>query len=99
MADAHTHSHNHGSPKSFWKRIDKAWVATPVILALVAIFLPSELGYAVGFTIENIAKTGVFISFAVLMVAYLRATGAESIVASAFKGNELRMIVLAAMVG
>lgn len=34
-----------------------------------------------------------------LLIAYLRATGAESIVAKAFQGNEIRMIILASIVG
>ncbi|MEZ5913781.1 MAG: permease [Paracoccaceae bacterium] len=37
--------------------------------------------------------------FAILAVAWLKATGAETLMARAFEGRETRMIVLAALVG
>jgi uncharacterized membrane protein YraQ (UPF0718 family) len=43
--------------------------------------------------------TAPFIAFAVLAVAYLKATGAERLLARAFEGNQVRMIVLAALLG
>jgi len=79
--------------------LDKVWLTMAVIAALVALLAPDELLPTLQFTAKNILSTGVFITFAVLTVAYLRATGAESIVSEAFKGNEIRMIVLASMVG
>lgn len=95
MADLSAHSHG----KSTWFKVDKVWVSIGVILALVAVIAPDEFLPTLTFTGENILNTGVFITFAVLLVAYLRATGAETIVSQAFKGNEIRMIFLASMVG
>ena len=40
-----------------------------------------------------------YIAVAVLLIAYLKATGATALVARAFEGRETRMIVLAALVG
>ncbi len=40
-----------------------------------------------------------YIAAAVLMIGYLKATGAETVVAKAFEGNEYRMILLAALLG
>lgn len=40
-----------------------------------------------------------YIAAAVLLIAYLKATGATALVARAFEGRETRMIVLAALVG
>ena len=40
-----------------------------------------------------------YIAIAVLLIAYLKASGAESHVARAFEGREYRMIVLAAIMG
>ncbi len=40
-----------------------------------------------------------YIAVAVLMIGYLKATGAETVVAKAFEGNEYRMILFAALLG
>ena len=95
MADITSHTHD----KSKGWKFDKVWLSMVAIAVLVAIFAPSDLIPTLRFTAESILTTGVFITFAVLTVAYLRATGAETIVSEAFKGNEIRMIVMASMVG
>ena len=51
------------------------------------------------FAFAAIGHTGIFIVFAVLAVAYMKATGAEALLAKAFEGREVRMIVLAALLG
>lgn len=95
MTDTTAHSHSKGG----WKSLDRVWLTIAVILALVAVIVPADFIPTVRFTAQNILHTGIFITFAVLLVAYLRATGAETIVSKAFHGNEVRMIVLASMVG
>ena len=40
-----------------------------------------------------------YIAFAVLLIAWMKAAGAEAMVASAFKGRELQMILLASLFG
>jgi len=47
----------------------------------------------------SMLQTGVFIAFAVFAVGYLKATGAETLLARAFEGREVRMIFLAATLG
>ncbi|MCP5075190.1 MAG: permease [Rhodobacteraceae bacterium] len=81
------------------KKIDKVWVAIGLILAAVGVLVPSEFIPTIKFTAEALGGTGIYIGFAVFMVAYLKATGAEGVVAQAFKGNQVRMIILAALVG
>jgi uncharacterized membrane protein YraQ (UPF0718 family) len=51
------------------------------------------------FTAEALASTAPFIIFAVVAVAYLKASGAETLLARAFEGNPARMIVMAALLG
>lgn len=77
MAEATAHSHG---PK---RRIDRAWAASAIILALVAIFEPGELWNTVVFTLGAMWHTAPFIAFAVLAAAYLRASGAERLAAIA----------------
>ncbi len=80
-------------------RIDGAWLAVVILLAGLAAFDPDQLPKSIRFAAGALANTAPYIAFAVLAVAYLKASGAESIVAKAFEGRQVRMIVLAAMMG
>ncbi|WP_299926812.1 permease [uncultured Pelagimonas sp.] len=82
-----------------WPKLSKAWLATAVILLAVALFESHEFWPTVEFTAKALLNTAPFILFAVLAVAYLKATGAENLLAKAFEGRETRMIFLAALLG
>ncbi|MBZ8118249.1 permease [Roseovarius sp. LXJ103] len=81
------------------RRIDPAWAAFAVILASVALFDWPYFGETLRFTAAALLHTAPFIAFAVFAVAYLKATGAERIVAKVFQGSPVRMIFMAALVG
>lgn len=78
---------------------DKAWIASALILLAIAIFDTPYFVPALTFAGEALLQTGAFIAFAVLAVAYLKASGAETLLAKAFEGNPARMIVMAALLG
>ena len=80
-------------------KIDKAWAASAVVLAGVALAEPAQLWPTVTFAGEALLGTAPFILFAVLAVAYVKAAGAETLLSRAFEGRETRMIVLAALLG
>ncbi len=80
-------------------KIGGAWLAILAVLAALALSDPARLGEHLGFTLGALGSTAPFILFAVLAVATLKATGAESLIAKAFEGREARMIVLAALAG
>lgn len=80
-------------------RVDRVWIAIGLILALLAVVDLNQVRPTIVFTIDAILHTGPFIVLAVLAIGFLRATGSETVVASAFRGNEKIMIVLASMVG
>ena len=84
---------------SFLREVDKAWLVIIAIPLLLAVFAPEELWPTLSFAGGAIAHTGAFIVFAVLAVAWLKATGAESLLARAFEGNEARMILFGALAG
>lgn len=75
------------------------WAAILVLLAGVALFDPSQFVATIEFALRALAGTAPYILVAVLMLAYLKATGAEEMVSRAFRGRETRMIVLAALIG
>lgn len=98
MADTGaTQGHSHGSP-SRW-RFGGAWGVTLLLLIVVALFDPAQFLPTVTFTGWALTGTAPFIAFAVLAVAYLKASGAETLLARAFEGNPARMIVMAALLG
>jgi uncharacterized protein len=80
-------------------RVDGAWAAIVLILTALAIFAPPQLPETVNFALKALASTAPYILFAVLAVAYLKASGAEAIVARVFEGRQVRMIILAALAG
>ncbi|WP_338549299.1 permease [Roseovarius phycicola] len=82
-----------------WHNIDKAWLALVVVLTLVAILDPPQLWPTVNFTAGALLHTAPFIVFAILAVAYMKATGAETLLAKAFEGNQAKMVVFAALLG
>ncbi|MEL7257944.1 MAG: permease [Pseudomonadota bacterium] len=82
-----------------WHNIDKAWLALGVVLILIAVLDPPQLWPTVIFTADALLHTAPFIVFAVLAVAYMKATGAETLMAKAFEGNQVKMVVFAALLG
>jgi hypothetical protein len=92
-------THSHGNPTKLWGRVDKAWLAIIVIPLIILVFDSAQFIPTLEFAFQAILQTGVFIVFAVLAVAYMKATGAESLLARAFEGREVRMIFLAATMG
>ena len=89
----------HTLPRTVWARLDKAWLALVLILAALAVLDWPQLWPTVTFTANALLHTAPFIAFAVLAVAWLKATGAETLLARAFEGRQTRMIVLAALLG
>jgi uncharacterized membrane protein YraQ (UPF0718 family) len=76
-----------------------AWGAVLALLALVALLDMPQFVPTVRFATQALLNTAPFILFAVMAVAYLKASGAETILAKAFEGNTARMIVMAALLG
>ncbi|MBU2983487.1 permease [Lentibacter algarum] len=80
-------------------KIDKAWLALGLILLGLAVFATAHFQPAVVFTLQAFGRTLPFIVFAVFAVAYMKATGAENLLAKAFEGRETHMILMAALLG
>ncbi|WP_109465135.1 permease [Albibacillus kandeliae] len=80
-------------------RLKSPWTVVVAVLALVAVFDPGNLVATVRFAGAALLHTSVYILFAVLLLAGLKATGADVLVTRAFQGREWRMIVLAALFG
>jgi len=88
-----------GPRHSWWKSLDKAWLTTMVIYVLLAVFVSEQFLPTLKFTSKAFLQTSGFIAFAVLAIGFLKASGAETLVAKAFEGREIRMIFVAALMG
>ncbi len=86
-------------PRRRLPQISGPWAFAAGILLIIAIVDFEGLVPSLGFAGAALVGTAPFILFAVLAVALLKATGAETLIARAFEGNETRMIVLAALLG
>ncbi|MEM9269679.1 MAG: permease, partial [Pseudomonadota bacterium] len=60
-------------------QIDKVWLAFAVILAGVAVLTPQDFTTVFGIMLGALTNTAVFILFAVAAVAYMKASGAETL--------------------
>ncbi|MGC8201769.1 permease [Aliiroseovarius sp. PTFE2010] len=90
------------SPPRFqrmWKGTDKAILSLALILMAVAILDLPAFGPTVRDMLANLAATAPFIGVAVIAVGFVKASGAEALLARAFEGREVRMIILAAVIG
>ena len=85
-----------------------AWIRSRVLtpwsvvigLPLAVAFLdPAQTGDIVVFAVTAFAGTAPYIAFAVLLIAWLKASGAEASVGLAFQGHETRAILLAGLFG
>ena len=75
------------------------WTLVLLLPLLVFIFIPEDFSSIITFASKALMGTIPFILFAVSLVAYLKASGAESLVSKAFKGQEIRTIFIATLVG
>lgn len=85
--------------QNLWSRVDGPWAFIGLILAMVAVFDPSQFLPTLQFSGNALLHTAPFILFAVFAVAYLKASGAEALLAKAFEGPQIRMIIAAALLG
>jgi len=84
---------------SFAKGIDRVWVLILAIFAAIALIDPVQVVPSFQFTLSAILSTAPYMVLAIAAIGFLKATGAEHLVARAFQGNEVRMIIFASLVG
>ena len=79
--------------------ITTPWTFTILIPVLVLALNPVNVVPVLEIASKAFLGTLPYIAFAVFLIAYLKAAGAEAMIAQAFKGRETKMIVLAALFG
>lgn len=84
---------------AFIGRLWSAWSLIALIPLLVLVLDGERLPEVLGIASSALGTTAPFILVAVLLIAYLKAAGAEGVIGQVFQGRENRMIILAALVG
>ncbi|MEX0283946.1 MAG: permease [Paracoccaceae bacterium] len=87
------------SSKDLTRYVKTPWAVIVAILLAVAMLDPGNLWGTIQFASGALAHTAPYILFAVLLLAYLKSSGAEVMVSRAFQGRETQMIFLAALFG
>lgn len=80
-------------------KLDRVWLASAAVIALIAIFDPPAVLDRVLFGLNALLHTLPYVVFACLIIGGMAAAGAQSVLAKAFEGKDLRMICLAAVFG
>ncbi|PLX43592.1 MAG: permease [Hyphomicrobiales bacterium] len=90
---------NNGPVRLATRQLKSVWVLIVLIpLAVLALDL-AQFGQVMGIAARAFGGTLPYIVLAVLLIGYLKASGAEAVIARAFSGHQTRMIVLAALFG
>ncbi len=87
------------SGQFFGQSLRSVWWLIVAILVGAAILDPSRITEIVTIATRAFAGTLPYIAFAVALIAWMKASGAEHSLAGVFAGRETRMIVLAALIG
>ena len=78
---------------------ERVWLATVVILAVIAVFNPAQGVQSLSFTARALLETAPYLLLSIGLAAYAGATGANSLIAKACTGSPVLMILVAAAFG
>ena len=78
---------------------DKVVLAILALLAITAAIAPEQAWTSAGFVVDSLLGVAPFLFAAIAIAAYAKASGADNLIARAFTGRLLPMIVVASIVG
>ena len=80
------------------RRIDRVWLLV-LLIPLVVLAVDTEAEAVLGKAAEAFGGTLPYMAIAIVLIAFLKASGAEGVIGAAFQGQESRMIIFAALIG
>ena len=83
---------------ALWRN-QRVWLASALILGLLALVDPRQAGASAIFTFESLLHTAPYLILSIAVAAWAGATGADNLIARAFTGTPIVMIALAALAG
>lgn len=85
--------------RTIWTRVDKVLLTCAAIVVSLLLFDRPAFVPSVENTFGSLIRTAPYILFAILAIAWMRASGSERLLDGAFHGAQARMILVAALVG
>lgn len=79
--------------------VDRIWLAVAAILLALALTVPAQAAASAWSTLESLVGVLPFLLLSVVVAAHAKASGADGLIARAFRGRMMSMIVLAALAG
>ncbi|MDJ1017704.1 MAG: permease [Paracoccaceae bacterium] len=99
MTDASLPNPSHWETAKRLLREQRVWAASVLILAVIALFSPAQAVDSFAFTVSALLHTAPYLVLSIAIAAWAGATGADNLIAKAFTGSPLLMIILAALAG
>jgi len=101
-ARAVPHAAPQAATQSFLRRVwtdQRVWLASALILGVLAVFAPMQAGDSVQFAAGALLRTAPYLILSIGIAAWATATGADNLIAKAFTGAPVLMIGLGALAG
>ncbi|WP_442954426.1 permease [Pararhodobacter sp.] len=81
-----------------WRR-GRVWLASALVLAVLALFDAGQAGRSAGFVVSALGSIAPFLLLSILFAGWAGATGADALIARAFTGAPAMMILFGALAG
>ena len=85
--------------RKLYQEIDRVCSAIAILICGLALLDLKQVLLTIYFTIGALPATAPYILLVVMATGFLKATGTEPVIAKAFQGNEVKMIVFTSIVG
>ena len=79
--------------------LDSAWIATVLVLVVMALFDRAQIPHSITFVAAQFGSVLPFLGGAIALAAYAKASSADRLIARAFSGHVIGMIMVAALLG
>jgi len=79
--------------------VDRAWLAVAAVFALLLALAPDQAARSAVFTAQSLWDVLPFLLLSVAIAAYAKASGADNLIARAFQGRAMPMVIFAALMG
>ncbi|WP_227010299.1 permease [Pelagibius marinus] len=87
------------SAGSFLRSVDRVWLTLGLLFAGLALAVPAQAGDSLVFTLDAFLRLLPFLALSVILAAWLKAAGADSLVAGMVDRAPLSALVIAAAAG
>jgi len=81
-----------------WSK-EKVWLFSALLLAVLFVLVPAQGATSAAFAAQNLLNVAPFLILSIGIAAYAGATGADGLIARAFTGSPMVMILIAAAAG